>query len=600
MDIEHIRKMLPEAPPEGLVGWAERTQEQEFGLPFCSWKSERIKMSPRIEEVMEYNSLKPRRSIWVADCRCGACLEDFYTAKVPGEDAIMLEVGEDGCYYTAELDGPWDPNTTEIQRSGDEFYCPICGSKVELVHRKKLTGGRIRRLMVAAVQVVEGHLAVVYWLVWRKVDEWGCSDYGATAKSCYILDERGVLHKFAHMKNGFYGMHSSIPTWEHRARVTDDIDDIYQDWGSICNKKRGCAIWPEMPDLTGTTGEKTGLIEYLGVDGCPIISYLKLWRKARGVENLCKTGQGKLVADIVRTAWRYSYSVELEAAKYLDLKAKKPYEMIGCTRVEYRAMRKAEAELTCHNMEKWREYQTRGGSLGMVQFMDAAARFGAGITNAMELMREHPGLDLPKLERYMQKQGLPAREVYLLLDTRKAMRKLNGGLELTREELWPKNLRRKHDEVTLLAAQREKEKATQKLQEGFDQILGNYGQLEWTDGELCMVLPRSNDDLIREGAVLRHCVGMYGNGHTEGRDVIFFVRHYRRPERPYYTLDINMIKDGKRVQLHGYGNERHGPNKEYTHTIPRKVTEFCDRWEKEILRPFMAQRKRIAQEAKTA
>ena len=36
------------------------------------------------------------------------------------------------------------------------------------------------------------------------------------------------------------------------------------------------------------------------------------------------------------------------------------------------------------------------------------------------------------------------------------------------------------------------------------------------------------------------------------------------------------------------GNERHGDHKQYAHKIPRKVREFCDRWEREVLTPWFA------------
>ena len=101
-----------------------------------------------------------------------------------------------------------------------------------------------------------------------------------------------------------------------------------------------------------------------------------------------------------------------------------------------------------------------------------------------------------------------------------------------------------------------------------------------------MILPKSYADLYQEGEILRHCVGGYSEEHISGSDTIFFVRHYRRPERSYYTLDIDMTDRPHRVQLHGYGNERHGINKQYRHTIPKKVLDFCDRWEREVLMPW--------------
>lgn len=67
---------------------------------------------------------------------------------------------------------------------------------------------------------------------------------------------------------------------------------------------------------------------------------------------------------------------------------------------------------------------------------------------------------------------------------------------------------------------------------------------------------------------------------------------YRRPERSYYTLQINMTGTIPReIQLHGYGNERHGDHKQFKHTIPKKVRDFCDRWERDVLLPWFVDQK---------
>ena len=64
---------------------------------------------------------------------------------------------------------------------------------------------------------------------------------------------------------------------------------------------------------------------------------------------------------------------------------------------------------------------------------------------------------------------------------------------------------------------------------------------------------------------------------------------------------ISSNNDGKprEVQLHGYGNERHGVNKEHSHKIPQKVRSFVDRWEKEILMPWWVEQNQ-QQKEKTA
>jgi hypothetical protein len=61
----------------------------------------------------------------------------------------------------------------------------------------------------------------------------------------------------------------------------------------------------------------------------------------------------------------------------------------------------------------------------------------------------------------------------------------------------------------------------------------------------------------------------------------------------HYTLNISFYgPEPREIQLHGYGNERHGPNKEHSHRIPNKVRTFCDRWEREILLPWWHNQKK--------
>jgi hypothetical protein len=74
---------------------------------------------------------------------------------------------------------------------------------------------------------------------------------------------------------------------------------------------------------------------------------------------------------------------------------------------------------------------------------------------------------------------------------------------------------------------------------------------------------------------------------TPQRVKTLLLRHARRPERSWFTLNISVTKDKPtRIQLHGYGNEwAHGERL----TIPQRVLDFVDRWETEILLPAFRQ-----------
>lgn len=587
---EQMARMLPETPPEGLVEWAEKTHgEKELGGEFCVFTSER----------WQYEN---GGSGWVARCTCTACLDDFITQKEPGEKAIRLYCGDDGSYYTVDPETEVDPYMgIEIQREGDDFYCPICGNKVELIHRSSIVGGRTKRIMVISVQNVQGYTSLIYWLVQRHLDEDGESTYDATPEEAYVLTEHGGLVRYSHVHRlgAFYGANRSfLQEWKLMSNCTDVIDKCYPDWRSINNKKCGADIWPVFPDLEGSTGEKTALTEFLKADGFPVVPYLKLWRRFPAVENLCRQGQAKIVSQIIREAYRFSYSPEMEAKKYLDLSKKRPHEMLDVSKEEFRWLRSNGLEITITTLELWRQYRKQCGKLKFDQFAEMAA--GTGVVNmrtALELMQSD-GTDLDKIKRYLDKAGDGLRDAGTLKDARTALVQLYNRA-LTQEEMWPRNLHEVHDRAFRMIREREQEKEATKLRQGFEKVLESYGCLQWNDGDLAVILPKNNGELVREGDVLRHCVGGYGKQHCEGTSVIFFIRHYRRPERPYYTLAINMNGKPRRCQLHGYGNERHGKYKEHTHSIPKKVKDFCNKWENDVLLAWYAEQQRKAKE-KTA
>jgi hypothetical protein len=82
------------------------------------------------------------------------------------------------------------------------------------------------------------------------------------------------------------------------------------------------------------------------------------------------------------------------------------------------------------------------------------------------------------------------------------------------------------------------------------------GISEYANEMYCIVLPMSRTDFIREGQSLNHCVGKvdsYYTKHMEGTRMIFFVRQIENPEKPYYTLEVDMTLR-KIQQLYGFGD----------------------------------------------
>lgn len=611
MEKEWMRRQLPEKPPEGLVGWVRKNYPEELGPEYLVFKGERVPIAPSLAEIMEYNSLNPRRYEWVADCHCTACGDDFYTQKVTGHDAVRIAVGEDGMPYTLDPGEPYAEEAllnhiaVEEAFSGERMVCPLCFSEVEVIHSRKLRGGRTKRIMVQTVQNVQGYTTIFYWMVFRYIGEYGESYVDAEPMDAYVLTERGGLVRYTHVQRSSFGIYRNLHGWVRMERCEDKHDSLYSDWGSINNKKSGAVLFPECPELGGTTGEKTGLPEYMAAGGYGLVQYLKFWRQHRNVENLVKAGQAELVAGIFRKANSYCYSIRSEMEKYVDLKEKKPHRMLRLSKEEFRHIRKQRNGLTVDTLDLFNSYRKIGGRLDLIAFLDLYPDFGTrGVNAAMRIMRESPGADLDKIARYMAKQKMRMGEVQYLVDVRQMARSLFAPRPLTEEELWPRNLDAYHERLTQIQAERrrmEDAKKREKFNQKFAEVIDRYGCLQWTDGELCILLPKTSMELYDEGETLRHCVGGYSDRHIKGSDTIFFVRHYRRPERSYYTLDIRMNNGiPKEVQLHGYGNERHGKNKEYSHKIPKKVRDFVDRWKREVLMPWWVEQNKALQKEKSA
>jgi len=306
MDREWMRCQLPDAPPKGLINWVRSAFPEELGPEFAVFRAERYPVQPGLTDIMERSSMKPVRYEWGAEVTCTCCRETFVTQKVTGVDAIRLAVGEDGLVYTLD---PGEPTACydhiEDAFDGERFACPLCFSEVQLIHSKKLRGGRRKRIMVQALQNVQGYTCIFYWMIVRYIDESGMDYVDTEPMDAYVLTESGSLVHYTHVRRTSFGTYSHRVDWCCTDRCKDYHDTPYGDWGSINNKKAGTVTYPEHIEMEGVTGEKTGLLEFMNAGGFALVDYLKFWRRHRSIENLMKCGQAALVTDIFRVAERY-------------------------------------------------------------------------------------------------------------------------------------------------------------------------------------------------------------------------------------------------------------------------------------------------------
>lgn len=604
-EINWLMENLPEEPDPALLLWARETQENELGGEYLVYRNERVRLAPEMYEIMENCTVG--KSVWATRCTCTNCGYEFLTQKA-GARSFFLQEGDDGMTYPIMPDGSEEADLGVGMRikygENDGIVCPYCDTEVRVIHNSTIRGGRTKQIQTVQLLNVGRFTTILYWLVWKEIEAYG-TYVDADPRYAYVLGNRGEIVAFSHRKPGLFGKDTPSAHWHRLSSTNDRWNAVYHDWESINNTKCGSEAYEGIPveaAMTGTTGEKTGLWRYWdGTEGYHPVEYLKIWQKRKNVENLVNAGLGGIVSEAIRKAQGYATDAVSQLEKTADLSKRKLHEMLGVTKDELIVIRASANPLGMLTI--WKEYRLAGGREKIGKIASAYEETGRRtMTMAVDLIRRWGDCDIGKLERYMEKQKLSLRNIGLLRDSREMAAQLAGRRTLTEEERWPRQLQQTHDRLSARKVLEQSRKQSQALQAGFDAVLERYSDIQWNDGHLAVILPRSNQELIMEGEVLRHCVGGYGEKHAEGMNIILFIRHYRRPERSYYTLNISFRGDAPReIQLHGYGNERHGDNKQYSHSIPTEVREFVDRWENEVLAPWWRQhRKEFEKEKKTA
>lgn len=592
-DLKDLLEILPEKPEKKLRDWAFHQNGALLGGELCLFRRESVELYP---EDQCWPLPAPERAqnkrVWGARCTCTACGDDFIagygSAKQGGMQikGIRLLCGDDGQLWPGVPDKDEMLGTVADIAEGEALSCPYCGAEVRLTHAGSLRGGRTWQLLLCQAAVLAGRLVLLYWMARRTADDYGCFDCSLRPWEAVVLDRDGRLRRITHVVRGMYGSKPD-KAWRLCGRFRAPEELRYYSWDADGHQQIGARVFDRVPDLTGTTGEKTGIEDYIRSGGTWCSAYLGLWRRHPNAENLARRGWGRILEDALgrkaennvrtgRTASPPMVSVNWEAGK--------PHEMLGMDRASCKALA---GRWGYDQMKLWGEYTTAYRDVTAQEF-DAASRETSWRTLERIVDRcvgDGDALPVSRVLPYLRRQaaredGLAEAQAGLLFDLWDMLE--DRDTEPTEYELWPKNLRAAHDR---LAEERKQRRATHYAAD-FARLAEKYAPLAWRDGDLCIRVAATPQELIEEGDTLHHCVGGYHQKHAAETDVIFFVRRVRRPERSWYTLDIRMDTDVPReVQLHGYRNEWTDRG---LRSVPKDVREFCDRWEREVLLPWAA------------
>lgn len=547
--LEEYVAMIPTAPPDDIERYLDALGRKPFAVTSYRCIS-RDDAESRLDREDFRADLRPSAAIRPAALWCSEC-ESWYLAEyVPAYGTPcgvrIVNIGRD---------------TIDEVRSGADIICPLCGAQTRLRNVQELRYGLASQEFMVVPTVAKSCLILTQWCIERYICE-GHNHTERHAINAYVVDGRRII-KLAHYQfNAMARSWRNLGEWVQRAKLTDDIG---------CPKMYAASL----PNLDGTGAENAKLWEYMEQSNTKErfypVAYLRLYFKHPNVENLVTAGLGNLVGDGINGEMEQRYYTVLAPQtaapklEWVDWKEKRPAQMLGMTKQELRTWREYGLGVDC--LRTWQELDTlpRG-----VSFRDICTAMKAiGAYDTRRILREK--LPMMRTLNYIerQEQNLTQLEDYWRMAA-------VVGCDLNQDAVrWPKDLRAAHDRMSETI---QYERVSGKCQQAFAAMTARCAGLTWEHNGICIRPAETPLELIREGSTLHHCVGGYSDAHAQGK-IILFVRHTRRPERSWYTLNID-VTSKREIQLHGYGNEfAHGKKLK----IPRRVREFVDLWEREVL-----------------
>ena len=298
----------------------------------------------------------------------------------------------------------------------------------------------------------------------------------------------------------------------------------------------------------------SGIEEYFddlgnGAEVRGVIRYLREWCKRPKLEYVVKWGLMDVARDLVMRG--------RTSGRIVDWRKDTPWEFLKISRADWWSYRKspeASVELLYNNRKYFRLPVPEA-----LKFAETHRGEYDWMNQAVKLCSR--GIPFRAQVRYLDRQGVHGRfdrSAAFWLDYLELAEELGRDVSWPDGAVMPRSLLEAHDQmVDLRNAMREEQRA-KTLKEKAEHYKKRREQLEkkyaYRGAELEIRVPEDAQEIIREGNVLKICVGGYAGRHLEGQTTILFLRRRRKPDTPYVCIEINE-KENRIIQIHGYRNE---------------------------------------------
>lgn len=504
MEQEIYADRLPTEPPKGLVQWLLQKGELE-------------------KELLIYRASTYYEPL--EDCR-HRCVEICCTAC--GKKVKVTRAEASGAPF-----GFIHPNTNDALESGDCCFCPECGAEVEVRHvssaESKWSGQNAWPMTIGRI---DKKLVLYGWLVQKTFRKNGDKVIESSPYEAYVVEDKKIVRL-----KGYHRCLNSLRllgNWEQLKGFYDEWEtaDLVYPWDAIL--------------LEGSTTEKSKLDVFMANGNASPISYLRVWQKHQNIENLVMQGASVLIQNMMCyegigcNAIGYRKIPKLPA---INWKENKPSKMLGLTKEEFRRCLKENWDSEMLQFYKKERSHNRKPT---AEEVNLCKRIGL---RYCEEIAEQEGINPAKAARYLDRQKKANRcDAIILLDYWRMARDIGQDTSLDSVR-WPKNLTVAHDKVANLQELEHNAERSHKIKVRSQELQ----RFVWEKDGILIRPAEGAYELIREGDLLNHCVGSYATDVADGRKTIFFIRRVEEPDKPWYTLELN-LKDLTVVQNRGHGN----------------------------------------------
>lgn len=455
---------------------------------------------------------------------------------------------------------------TEIEKpkGGNYTVCPHCGMRVKLRHTRyaDYSDKEFISILERAGDVGFIQRLFVCYKTVSAIPTWICFDQEYKIKTKHVLVEEGRY--YLDMKSGRIAQyHKCYGNVEWRSGRTQKHGMTWSGWR--CDEMFQHTYIPNLQEIIGDTEYRYSALDIACKELLvhPIL-YLKDWYEYPMLEILLKIGLIGIAQEFIRyvcdRCWggggRELYLRELKSPKDLGLRTKEDFE-----KCRYKGIYQVFAYT---EMKKWKipESKRDGAEEFIVKFYECKTAEGN---------RKILPISIERLYTYWREQEEYQHQKHTFICDYFDYIEICGTLGYNLDDTaikTPKDFIQMRDNVNAIYKVKKEKVIMEAIKHVYESLHEN---VEWTDGKLSVVMPKTQDAIIQEGKNQNHCVGTYCERVAKGSCVILFIRKNTAKRKAYYTMEIrpNMDKFNM-VQCRGLRNA----------DTTEDVKEFLKKYEK--------------------